>query len=437
MTPAIWIGIIAAVLGCYFAALHSALKIMSRRRLADLLVEHKRDAAAADWLSDRLGRLLLVTGVLRACMALLVVLGCLYVIEVRWPGLGRPASFAIAFGVGLVVVSVLTVAVAVSWAMYRRERLLLWSLPILKLVHFAFYPLIGILTLADPVVRRISGVDLQDHDQDELANQVLTIVEDHEEGESVDAHQKEMIEAVFDLPRTTAGEIMTPRTDIHAVEVHTSLAAIKQAVLTDGHSRIPVFDESIDDIVGLLYAKDLIRYLGEALEQGETFDLQQVLREPYVVPETKSVSELLAEFKARKVHLAMVVDEYGGTAGLVTIEDILEELVGEIQDEYEEQEQLPEVQRINDHAAEVDARVHIDDLNDALSLELPEDEDYDTVGGFVFATLGHVPEAGESFEAHDVKVTVTAAEKTKVLRVRLERPDGEPLVAEPSEAATR
>ncbi|MEO0515453.1 MAG: transporter associated domain-containing protein, partial [Planctomycetota bacterium] len=207
------------------------------------------------------------------------------------------------------------------------------------------------------------------------------------------------------------------------------LEQVKTAVLEYGHSRVPVFRENLDDIVGILYAKDLIELLhtpGTESDKAAEFDLESILRDSFLVPESKKVLELLHEFRATKVHMAVVLDEYGGTAGLITIEDILEEIVGEIQDEYEPEDETPEVIAIDETSAKVDARMHLDDLNDQLDLDLPEDEDYDTVGGFVFAELGHIPEAGETFEAHGIKVTVDEAERTKVIAVTVEKLDAVP-----------
>ncbi len=185
-------------------------------------------------------------------------------------------------------------------------------------------------------------------------------------------------------------------------------------MLAAGHSRIPVFRESLDEIVGLLYVKDLIPFLGD----GDAFDLAAVWREPLLVPETKSVREMLAEFRRRQVHLAVVLDEYGGTAGLVTIEDILEEIVGEIHDEYEEKSEEPTLELDPDgRSAVVDARMHVDVLNDAMNLDLPDDGDYETLAGFVFSKLGHIPVAGETFEDCGCSFEVLKAERTKVVEV--------------------
>jgi CBS domain containing-hemolysin-like protein len=219
---------------------------------------------------------------------------------------------------------------------------------------------------------------------------------------------------------------MTPRTDVVGIDVDATLEQIRDVIIEKGFSRYPVYEGTIDHIVGILYAKDLIRLVGQPVtaesSDDEGYDLRRLLREALLTPETKPVQALLAEFKARHVHIAIVLDEYGGTAGIVTIEDVIEELVGDIQDEYEQPETTPELRWIDDQTAEVDARMHVDDVNDALRLKLPEDEDYDTVGGFVFSTLGHIPIVGETVEYGSAKLTVIEAERTKVNRVRIELP---------------
>ena len=428
---------LACGLACYFSAAHSVLKTFSRKRLGDVLDE-RGQSARLDVVTQKLPDLLLMTGLLRACMGLVVVLSALYIVEKQTGQSASlsPAPFLIAFGVSAVLLGVFSVAIPVSWAQHRAEHLLAWSIPLLEVLLWVTAPVTKPLSFFDPVIRRISGVDLRD-DEDDISDQVLAAVEDHEEGGTVAEEQKQMIEAVFDLDDTDAAQIMTPRTDVQGIELPATLEEVKAAVIEYGHSRLPVFRENLDQIVGVLYAKDLLLLLnapdsspedapGSAPDGGEGFDLEKHLREPMLVPESKDVLDLLREFRATKVHLAVVVDEYGGTAGLITIEDILEEIVGEIQDEYEPEDDAPEVVEINPTTLKVDARLPIDDLNDKLGLQLPEDEDYDTVGGFVFAELGHIPEAGETFEAHGVKVTVEDAERTRVTAVTVQKLEAAP-----------
>jgi len=227
-----------------------------------------------------------------------------------------------------------------------------------------------------------------------------------------------MIESVIEFRDTQVGQIMTARPEIVALELHASLTEVKRTLEESGHSRIPVYDGTLDHVVGILYARDLLKHLGMPPEQ---FDVRSAIRTAVFVPEIKPLRDLLREFRQQKVHIAIVADEYGGTAGLVTIEDILEELVGEISDEHEPISPST-FRRLDDRTADVDARIYLGDLNRLLGLDLPDDAGYETLGGFVSVTTGRIPPAGHSFEHEGVRYTVTSAEPQKVNRVKIELP---------------
>ena len=411
-----WLIIAACLFGCYFAACHTALKTFSRRRLTEKL-ETVDKADLAKRFIERADAMTLMTGVLRIAFATAMTLGILRVIE-RSGGFDSPwADYAVAFAIAALLLSVFIIAIPTSWARYSRETLLAVSAPVLLFLTVVFAPIAAWLSLFDPIVRRISGADLTNGDDSDISEEVLSTIEQHDTDEEIDQAQRDMLEKIIGLSDRTAGEIMTPRTDVEGVEQGGGLMQVRGSVLEIGHSRIPVFEESLDNIVGILYVRDLVQFVGSE----EDFQIRSLLREPFLVPESKPVIDLLAEFRQRKVHLAIVLDEYGGTAGLITIEDVLEEIVGEIQDEYEEDEVEPTIQEIEQGVCEVDARVEIPNLEDHLDIDLPEDRDYDTVGGLVFAELGRIPEVGESFQIDEHRVTVTAAERTKVLKVRVQK----------------
>lgn len=424
--PWLWLGLLAAILGSFFACCHVALKNFSRAKLGDLFTSAHRETEIARFI-DRKSTLLLMTATLRTGMSMVVLLCVLIFVEREWFGQATSETtwsqmghYIIAFLMAAVLLSVFVVSIPESVGRYVPEFLLFRSARTLHVLYLAFIPIARFLHLFDPVVRRLSGYRPDEETESVLSNEVLSVVEGHGESGQVDETQKEMIEAVFELKSTAVDEIMTPRTDIRGIEVNSSLPAVKKAIMDYGFSRLPVYEESVDQIVGLLYAKDLLRFLQTDEEAVDPFDLRTVMREALMVPETKLVRELLAEFKARKVHIAIVLDEYGGTAGLITIEDIVEEIIGDIQDEYEAPDKDSPIVKIDAITMECDARVYVDDLNDELPVEIPEDEDYDTLGGFVFSTLGHVPEVGEWFEFQNLKLTVLEAERTRVLRVRIE-----------------
>jgi CBS domain containing-hemolysin-like protein len=233
----------------------------------------------------------------------------------------------------------------------------------------------------------------------------------------VERSEREMIHKVFELEDTLVREVMVPRPDMFCLDVTTEPAQLLPLLREQLHSRVPVYEETVDQIVGVLYTKDLLPYLSGL---PADFGLRPHLHPPYFVPGSKRADALLREFQAKKLHLAVVVDEYGGTAGLVTLEDLLEELVGEIRDEYDEDERL--IQRVAPHSFRVSGRLAIDELNTATGLQIPDDT-FDTVGGWVLDLFGRVPHKGEKTEADGVRVAVEKVERTRVLEVLVTLPD--------------
>ena len=228
----------------------------------------------------------------------------------------------------------------------------------------------------------------------------------------LDRDEREMISRVIHLGETVVREIMVPRIDMVALEESTPLEEAIRVIRIEGHSRLPVYHESVDEIVGFLYAKDLITHY----DQLHTKQLRELVRPTYFVPETKRVAELLAEMRSRRIYLAMVVDEYGGTAGLVTMEDVIEEVVGEIHDELDEEQHL--VHPLGDGSFRVDAKVDLDELNERLQVALPADE-YDTLGGFLYALAGKIPAAGDRFAHQGLEFTITTVRGRRITQVLL------------------
>ena len=412
---------VAALVSCYFTALNYALLDFSRGRLAELLAErgteHRLDHIAElrdDWL--------FVAGLVRTAANLAILWSAVAVIappdqvNTWWQLLG-----ALSLAGGVIVV--FGVAIPMSWSRYASEALLAVSMPILRVAGVIVHPIVLLLKWLDPLVRRLLGAPKPtESDHSPLEQEILDAVSEGAKSGLVDEDQQDMIEAVVEFPSITVEQIMTPRTDIEAITADASLDDVRAFIAQAGHSRIPIYEEDLDHIAGILYLKDLVPFLGANGGNGhDRFVLRDVLREALFVPETKPLADLLTEFKATKIHMAIVLDEYGGTAGLATIEDVLEEIVGEIHDEHEPPEDVePSIDAAGDKAWEADGRVYIDQLNDKLDIDLPDEEDYDTVGGFVFAKLGHIPVIDETFDYENVRITVTDAEKTRVNRVRIE-----------------
>jgi putative hemolysin len=328
-------------------------------------------------------------------------------------------NYVLVFIIAVLIFVVFTLAIPHAWAKHTGEKVLARTNRLLELLACITTPALFLFKVHDGFVRRLAGVTeaTPDQAQEEKQEEILSIVEQGRMEGVVDAEEVEMIENVLELSDTTVEEIMTPRTDMIAVRADDDLPGVLETISEAGHSRIPVYEENIDNIIGLIYAKDLLDQVGKT--DGD-FNLRDKMRKPYFVPETKPLRALLHEFQNQKLHIAVVLDEYGGTAGIVTIEDILEELVGEIVDEYEEAPPAP-IQKLSETTVEADARTYIDDLNEEFELKLPEDEDYDTLGGFVFSHLGYIPKTGETFDHEDVKFTITAAEARRIKRVRIQK----------------
>jgi CBS domain containing-hemolysin-like protein len=250
-------------------------------------------------------------------------------------------------------------------------------------------------------------------EQPELSEEELRTLVDVGASEGVvERDEREMIHKVFELEDTPVRSVMVPRTDMFCLDLETPVAEILPALRENLHSRVPVYEGSIDIIVGVLYTKDLLPHVGTGLPA--TFDLRAHLHPPYFVPESKRADALLQEFQAKRLHMAIVVDEYGGTAGLVSLEDLLEELVGEIADEYDEPERL--IQRVDETTYRVAGKLPIEQLNTVAGLSIAN-EGYDTVGGWVLDLFGRVPRKAERTETPDVVVTVEKIERTRVVEV--------------------
>jgi CBS domain containing-hemolysin-like protein len=243
--------------------------------------------------------------------------------------------------------------------------------------------------------------------------EIMTMVDAGQEVGVIEADEKEMIYSVFALGDTLAREVMVPRIDLVALDVGASLDEALDVVIRAGHSRIPVYEETIDNVVGLLYAKDLLQLWQDG---RETVTLREVLRPAHFVPESKQLDELLEEMQLRKIHMSIVVDEYGGTAGAVTIEDIVEEIVGEIQDEYDAEE--PIVEQTSDKEFVFNARVDLDDVNRLMGTAFPTEMD-DTLGGFIYSQLGKVPAPGEMVRFDGLVIEVLTVVGRRIRKVRV------------------
>ena len=394
----------------FFYVNNLSLRTFSRVKLQETLKAHNKEALFDKMLS-RLDDLILTCSVLGKLSNISILAILITVFE---------TNIIVSVLIAFVIFVVFSVAIPHSWAKYTSQSILPVTYPFLVFCVYLSKPILYFLKLHDKLVRRLAGVQnaTPDQAQEEKQEELLSVVEHSRLEGVVDEEQMEMIENVLELSDTTAEQIMTPRTDLVSVSVDVALDSLVKTIAEAGHSRIPVYEENVDNIIGLIYAKDLLTEIGH---DPAEFKIREKLRQAYFVPESKPLRDLLHDFQTRKLHIAVVLDEYGGTAGIVTIEDILEELVGEIVDEYED---VPaeSVKQLDENTIEVDARVYIDDLNEDFELDLPDDEDYDTIGGFVFSHLGYIPKTGKNFEYENLKFTITLAEARRIKRIKIKMP---------------
>jgi putative hemolysin len=236
--------------------------------------------------------------------------------------------------------------------------------------------------------------------------------------ETLSESEQRMIGRVFELGESDVAKAMTPRTELTAVQGSATLLECLEIMNQAGHSRIPVFGENLDDILGIAYLKDIVSMTADGNELGDCI-VKDNLRNSYFIPETKSVSELLEEMRSKRVHLAVAVDEYGGTAGVISIEDILEEIVGEIQDEHDDQEEQAQVVHVNSQTTIVEGKMPLSDLNELLECHLPHHEDYDTIAGLLFDRLGHIPTRGEILTLNNISMRVLEADERRILKIEI------------------
>ena len=411
-------GLVAAsVLSLIFSSLTYSLREFSRPRLVDALEKRGLPKDRVDAVMDRTGDYVFVTAIFRLLSNILVLIAVLHLLHLA--GFGEAAQYALAIVVAGIVTLFVSVAIPHALATHAAERLIAFSVGFLNAARLALLPATKLMHAIDNVVARAVGVPPEPaHEQieQEIEQELLSVVEEGAKEGVVDPEERQMIESVIYFRDTSVGQSMTARRDVIALPIGAGLDQIKNVVEESGHSRIPVFEGDLDHIVGVLYARDLLRHLGEPPER---FEIKSAMRPAFFVPATKNLRDLLHDFRVQKVHMAIVLDEYGGTAGVVTIEDVLEELVGEISDEHEPG-QPAMLKRLNDHTAEADARMYIDQLNRLMDLDLPEDAGYETLGGFVSNTLGRIPQAGTTFDHGRGRFTILEAEPQRVKRVRIE-----------------
>ncbi|WP_461450576.1 hemolysin family protein [Mucilaginibacter sp.] len=284
----------------------------------------------------------------------------------------------------------------------------------LRIFFIVFKPIIWVLNKLANFILRIFGINAYQGETHHSSEELQYLLEQGKETGAIDSNEHELIQNVFEFNERVVKNIMVPRTKISGVDINTEKDELLEILITEGYSRIPVYDDVIDKIVGIVHAKDILPLLA----RNEPIVLKDIIRKPYFIPETKKINDLMAELQQKRIQIAIVLDEFGGTAGMVTLEDIVEELVGEIQDEYDEEK--PIVERINDREFIVNALAPIYDVNSHLPHDLPEDGDYDTVSGWLGDIFGKIPDVGEQKESNGYNITVLKKSDQNIESVKLE-----------------
>ncbi|MEN6356860.1 MAG: hemolysin family protein [Armatimonadota bacterium] len=426
--PQIALIAVLVLINAFFSAAEIALVSVRRTRIKQLVEEGDARAKTVQALLDKPTNFMATTQIgvtLVGFLASAFAAVNLSYYPAKWLSL-LGISYATARAVSVFVITmaigfftlVLGEIAPKNLAMQRAEKFALAVAGTIRLLSYLMLPAVKIVGFFADLVVRPFGLHATFSAPVLTEEELKMLVEAGEEEGVIEIEEKEMIHSIFDFTDTVARQVMKPRTDIHAAPITSTLDELLDVITTTGHSRIPIYEENIDNIVGIVHAKDLLPILRQ---DKRLLDIKTVMREAYYIPETKDVDELLAEFKRGNIQMAIVRDEYGGTAGLVTVEDLLEEIVGEIRDEYDIEEPL--IQIIDEDHAKVSARMSIDELNDEMNLEIPLSEEYETIGGFVFDIFGRQPAEGEIISFENVDFTVEEVEGGRLHTIYVTRTD--------------
>lgn len=434
MLPDLIVAFALALLSGFAGAYEAALLSLSRSRLESLL-----DGSAPE--ATGKGRQVFLRSIVAGEQSVRLSVALLHAITLggflffSWISLvhpainrstatsGSPASWEV---IGLSGVLLLLAGklrtIAVYFGGVNEERLALNGARCAWLMTLPLHPLAWVFLKTSHILARGLGhrTTLSAEERlEEREEEVIDALGDGELDGVVAEEQREMIEGIFDLKDSDVADVFTPRTEMISIAADISITQAIEMSLEKGFSRLPVHEETRDNIIGIFYARDALQYW--TVPPQEVPNLRSIIRSPLFVPETKTVSELLREMRETQTHMAIVLDEYGGTAGLVTIEDVIEEIVGDIHDEYDAPEPTAEpIQELDNDTLVVEGGVHVSDVNEALDIDIiPENDDFETMGGFVLDALGHIPKPGETFSRDGLSIEVLAADPRRVEQVRV------------------
>lgn len=408
------------LLGSFFSSIETALLSFSRHRLVAFKDKHPRYARAVQaWIQDpnRLLTTMLIGTNLVAVSASALATSIVLTLAGRF-GWRTDVAIAVSTAAVLLIVLMFGEIIPKIVALHNTERVILAFLLILYGIAWVLTPVTRALVWVSNGIIHLFGGKTSRKGPFVTEAEILSLLSLGEKEGVLESREREMITGVLEFTDATVAEVMVPRVDMVAAESGQTVEQMVAFAEEAGHSRIPVYRDTMDNIVGVLYTKDLLKAIAEGREQEK---VETYLREAYFVPENKRLVDLLKEFQKKRMHLALVVDEYGGTAGLVTLEDLLEEIVGEIRDEYNTEEPL--YRRIDAQTVRVDAKMDLEELSKLLGTALPEGE-YKTLGGLIFELAGRVPREGEAFQYGALEFIVEKVLRRRILAVRIVKKAG-------------
>ncbi|GJM21556.1 MAG: gliding motility protein GldE [Planctomycetota bacterium] len=397
-SPLLWWTLAAGVLSALLASLEYSWTKLSRTRLLEAAGtpasrnRFERLLASSARVEDSL---ILMRVSSQIALLLLLLVWCRDVLSDAPTDTELFTPALLAGGLGFLWITVFCRVMPAEVSAPRLEALMRACVPLLVPLSQVLGPPVGGLRL---LVQRVTG-HTPAAEAELYTDEILSTLEEGEREGHLGGEEADMIERVLELRNTEVHHLMTPRTDMEVIDIGSTVGEAYEAVTEHGRSRYPLVEGTVDRVVGILHVKDMI---GREAE----LPIRELAREPLFVPESKFVMDLLAEFRKLRAHIAVVLDEYGGTAGLVTIEDALEEIVGEIDDEFDDTTEAPELEILDEYHAVAQGSMHVDELNEALSITLPEADDWSTLGGYIFHTLGRLPETGEELRHDNIVLRV-------------------------------
>ena len=431
MTTALVFLVILIILNAFFAASEIAMISLNDARIKSLADKGDRKAARIEKLMDEPSRFL---ATIQIGITLAGFLASAFASETFADPLVRVLQEAgIGWSAGVLkTISMVVITILLSYftlvfgelvpkrvAMKKSQPIAYFAIGPLQFLSAITKPLVSLLSVSTNFMMRLFGMDPHEEDDEVTEEEIRLMVDIGEEKGTIHELERRMINNIFEFDNKTVGNIMTHRTDIVALPVEAGLEQVLHVVNTEKFSRIPVYEDNLDNIVGMFYPKDLFQFLSDESNR-DNFSLRQIIRTPYFVATSKPTDQLFREMQRRKTHIAVIIDEYGGTAGLVTIEDLLEEIVGNIFDEYDEEEK--EFEKIDDNTYLISGVADLDDVQELLGVELPVD-DYETLSGFVIGQLGRIPGRKDkpSIEYEGLIMKVEEVEEKRVSKVKVSK----------------